>query len=115
MENKYIKTMLEKYICYFKNGELHRENGPAVYLPEDKSKYDNVADKDLYKSATIDQGIKEIFILFDFRQGTPPYYYLEGTEYDKQTFDAIIEKQQIQKDLSVELSTSQINMKRTKI
>jgi hypothetical protein len=116
MEDTYIVTMIEQYICYFKNGLLHRELGPAVYLKEDKEEYENSLDKALYKPSILESNIEMLFLFFDFSvQKSPPYYYLNGDLYDKEIFNAIIEKQEIKKELSTELLGSQNIIKRTKL
>jgi len=113
---------------YYKNGKLHREAGPAYVPWCDKEKYTGLSDQDLYKlkcrKHVDDPQYKSVYYIdepmFPYldKAGLPvkikltekqledklrirpkyPCYHLEGIEYQKEEFDAII--------LDKELSTN---------
>jgi hypothetical protein len=120
--DSYIITALGAYICYFKNGKLHRESGPAAYLFEDKHKYINLEDKDLYKQGIPQKSrVEMMFLEYDLnianagKTDNHPHYYLEGQNYEKEVFDVIIEKNKIKEELSTELSLTTVSAKKIKI
>lgn len=123
MEDAYIITALGAYICYFKNDKLHREAGPAAYLFEDKHKYTNLEDEDLYKQGIpqFKSRIEMMFLEYELnianigKTGNPLHYYLEGKSYEKEAFDAIIEKNRIKDELATELLVTPIKTKKAKI
>jgi hypothetical protein len=114
-EDIYIVASLDEYVCYFKNGKLHRENGPAAYFAEDKEKYGNLADKNLYKHDTLHTNMEMLFLVFDLKLESNPHYYLEGKRYDKEAFDSIISNGKIKNELSMELSSKTSNSKKVKV
>jgi hypothetical protein len=129
MENQdeyvvYIEKIGNRF--YYKNGQLHREVGPA-YVPWSlKDKYSGLEDQDLYKiickehidepkyksSYFIDEPMHAF--LDDFGRPvkltpkqiddklrirpTYPCYHLEGVEFSKQEFDAIMLDKQLFKN-----------------
>lgn len=122
MEDQYIITVLGEYICYFKNDKLHREAGPAAYFLEDKQKYLDLEDKDLYKQGTPPNSrVNLIFIEYDLKLANvgkdrnSPLYYFEGENYEKQAFDTIIENKKIRNELTTELLVTPSQTKKAKI
>jgi hypothetical protein len=119
MENQdeYIVKVIEKYLCYFKNGKLHRENGPAFYIVEEKSKYFNLGDENLYQQEDSIklQWAQLMRFMLHYANGDEPGYALEGIKYDKAVWESIIEKKQLKKELSSDLPQIKIETKKPKI
>jgi hypothetical protein len=108
---------------YYKNKQLHREMGPAIVVHKDKDKYSNLSDKKLYKRVT-EPVVPETMITHivqDYQNDIKfikkpfvPYcsaYLLEGKDYEKQEFDAII----LEKELSQVVPNNPIKVKKLKI
>jgi hypothetical protein len=113
---------------YYKNKRLHRENGPAVVISEDKDKYINLEDKDLYKEVfepviqsipnNKESNIKE-YLIFDgiHFMNTLPHrpgmishyrfsiYYWDGTPYSKEQFEIIKLKNELENNMIINEST----------
>jgi hypothetical protein len=113
-EDKYWIVESSYTLRYFKNGQFHREAGPAFLLKTDKNfnNYINLGDDHLYQDKR-----KQISIIENMEKqhiGPLPHsseYYLEGIQYSKEEFYAI----KIQKELEQELPTSKLNTKKVKV
>lgn len=108
---------------YYKNKKLHREAGPAIVINKDKDKYSNLSDYKLYKRVT-EPVVPETMLTYvvqDYQQDIKfvkrPFiphcsaYLLEGRDYEKAEFDAII----LEKELSKTTPITQVQTKRLKI
>lgn len=105
-KDQYIVNNLGRFVCYYKNGKLHREAGPAVYLMTDKDKYCPLIleDKNLYQLGDIKVGSLPASIILNMGNKKEVYYYLEGISYTKKEFNAILDKKNLNKELELELS-----------
>lgn len=108
-----------KKMHYYKNGKYHREAGPAVVIADDIEKYSNLVDKDLYKpiddysrtpwSKKIIDGKIIRKIVNNFMPCSK--YYLDGDEYTKEEFNALI----LKKELDNQLQTNNAVTKKPKL
>jgi hypothetical protein len=128
MEKKVCKILTDNYVVniksdgtsyYFKNGLLHRENGPAITNPLDKDKYLNLSDETLYIKE-ITSHLQESTYLEEDDLGDSPVqlfiatsYYLNGMKYSKEEFIA----RKLKKELILELFHNQgiVQIKKTKV
>jgi hypothetical protein len=121
MKNKetYIVCNLKNHICYFKNGDLHREDGPAFFPITDKDKYFNPKDKKFWlENALHVLGWAKLFTFsLKYTNGNADEigYMLDGVKYDKLTWESIVEKKKLHKDLTLNLSEIVNQPKKPKI
>ena len=95
---------------YFKNGLLHRENGPAIINATDKEKYSNLLDESLYIKEITTHLQEATYLEEEDLWEYPVYlfiatsYYLNGIKYSKDEFVA----RKFRKELAIELE-NQLN------
>lgn len=105
------KTTETRY--YYKDGKLHREKGPAIVHQDNKEKFTNLGDEQLYKEIYLETGIgayKSYFRVVDNSLRIrlfPHNYYLEGKGYSEIEF--------IAKQLDKEMSINKAKSKKSKI
>jgi len=107
--DEYTVGILNNHLCYFKNGLLHREDGPALYYfdnEEGLSKYmedkNNLKDYNLYKqisSEEIDRKNIPAFVTFNISYLGQTCFYLKGTRYNPEEFEAIKLNDQLESEL----------------
>lgn len=110
---------------YYKNGKLHRENGPAIVSSYDigRIKGRKPKDESLYKEEIVKESVPiehmNIHIVDDSPglcpEIYPATYYLEGQAYTKKQFDELKAKIDIKNELSSELSVTLSKTKKAKI
>lgn len=103
-KDQYVVRTINKFVCHYKNGKLHREAGPAIYSLKAKSKYDDLEDKNLYQPSTIlpfSIGNLPVSIGLNMGSQKEAYYYIDGVSYTDKEFNSLLEK----KDLKIELDT----------
>lgn len=86
---------------YFKNGKLHREDGPAIVCRKDKSKknFEGLKDEALYTrvSEPVEQNDDMLFYIIHCDSS----YYYEGVRYNnKQEMSAILLKKELNNNVS---------------
>jgi hypothetical protein len=92
---------------YYKNGKLHREVGPAYTPWKLQYKYIDLGDQELYIKKYQDF-VNEPLYSYEVQlsdktiskrkvRPAEPHYYLEGIQYNKQEFDAIMLDKQLPK------------------
>lgn len=104
---------------YYKNGQLHRESGPAYVPWKLKEEFTGLEDQELYQKV-FKQHAKESEYESYASDGTTilararpdyPCYHLNGKEYNKEQFDSIILKQ----ELDAQLNKNELSPKKLKI
>lgn len=114
LENNYIVNIKSDGTSYyFKNGLLHRENGPAITNPIDKDKYFNLSDESLYIKEITSHLEEDDLWEYPVYLFVPTSYYLNGIQYSKEEFTAI----KLTKELAIELAQTQetTQIKKTKV
>jgi hypothetical protein len=114
MEDEYKVGVVTCYICYLKNGVLHREGGPALcFIKDEESLYSFIEspktkkDWKLY-TETYNINVDNIpaFVSMGQFHLTEQHYYLEGKLCKKEEFDTILLKYQLEKELKSNLKES---------
>jgi hypothetical protein len=110
---------------YYKNGKLHREEGPAIVSSYDIGRIKGRKSKDevLYKEKIIHEAVPPGHTntaIIEDPSGLCPeinmaVYYLEGQPYSKKDFKEIKTKIDMKNELSKELSLNESNIKKNKI
>lgn len=111
-KNKYIIKFDGVKYHYFKNGWLHRENGPAIFWAVNADMYLDLDDKNLYTLKNV-----ELDTSYGFTHHTANFY-LDGLQYSEVQFNQIIKKrnaEKLQKELSNQLKINAINNKKIKV
>lgn len=103
-QDEYYYTIKDNlFIAYYKNGNLHREIGPAVYHIEEKDKYFNLADKDLYKeNAEITSKSLIVIYMLVHANSTPEEltsFFLNDNEITSKEFYADLTHKELQQEL----------------
>ncbi len=108
-QDEYTVTLLNKHLCYFKNGLLHREDGPALVHFDDEANLiaymtdkDNIKDYSLYKEISneeIDKKNIPAFVAFNLSYLGQTCYYLKGSRYSKEEFEAVKLNNQLEIEL----------------
>lgn len=111
------------FFFYYKNGQLHREAGPAIVFA--KKEDNNFGDHDLYKEELIGEFNPYGFDQYPetvienpstlFAQPSIARYYLEGRSYSKIDFEEAKQKLVLKNELNKELETNQSNKQKNKI
>jgi hypothetical protein len=105
---------------YYKNGQLHREAGPAYVNWEGKEKFTGLEDQELYKKVFKENTDEYYSYVETNEQGAeiikklrPTYecYHLDGIEYSKAEFNCIIALQKAE-ELDKELGDVQAPIKK---
>ncbi len=118
MKNKKVKDEYLVYTnpkdntdYYYKNGQLHREEGPAILVENDKHLYSNLSDKKLYKQITgvLTEEMTETVSERNWNEEIKTYqrpiyywssrYYLDNKEYKKEEFYSLMLEKELNKDL----------------
>lgn len=88
---------------FFTQGYLHRENGPALFLAEEKDKYLNLGDEHLFiqvntenQEDTLERSVRAFVSL----TGKKAFYYLTDIQLPKEEFDSIVLNHQLQQELT---------------
>jgi hypothetical protein len=110
---------------YYKNGKLHREDGPAIVSQDDRrinkhaessSEYKIVILKEVmpkdYTPQYIFEELRKSIISMVRRSAK---YYLEGEPYSSKEFEEIKAKLELKDELSIELSSNTSNSKKVKV
>jgi hypothetical protein len=119
---------MDKYIlqdngfnyAFMKNGQLHREIGPALFWKDNKKVEDllNLADKNLYTLQYKDLNDEEKdsyrTARIVFSRDTV-HYHIEGVKYSEENFYSFVKAQNLQKELEGELPIWEIKEKKTKV
>jgi len=97
---------------YYKNKQLHREDGPAIVVEDEKDLYSNLSDKNLYKRVN-EQVVEEVFEVYsecnyngDITTGKRYFnpksscYYLNAIEYSKEELYAFILEKELNKEIN---------------
>jgi len=112
----YNKNIFNEGDYYFyKNGLLHREEGPAIMVQFSRDKFNSLKDKDLYKEETIPSKCPndyEFKYLEDYTTITGisvARHYLDGMHYSKKEFENIKFRQDLKDELSSELVLTESN------
>lgn len=122
MSNHIVKICNNgKKDCYFyKNGLLHRENGPAIVLGYLSDNLHKLEDLHLYQQKNIQEGFPsnyQIRYLLESLEGdvVNAIYYLNGEPYTKQEFMDAKVILDLKNELSSELITNQSPIKKSKV
>lgn len=104
-DNYVLSIKSDGTLYYFKNGLLHRENGPAIINSMDKGKDLNLSDESLYTKEITPYSKEATYLEDDELWEYPVYlfistsYYLNGIQYSKEEFTA----RKLRKELAIEL------------
>lgn len=106
--NGYIVEDNGYILTFKKNGVIHREAGPAVFwtINTNTKKYLNLEDKYLYKIKVKELSLKEQDFWATsmyFGNMNDVSYYLNGTMYEKDEFDNILKRKNLNDELKREL------------
>jgi hypothetical protein len=97
-------------LSYFRNGFLHREDGPAIFWKEKMDEYfyfsPNISYNFKYKDLTVEQK-KKAEALKEIADLNAVLYYLEGFKYDEIDY--------LNRDLNKTLPINEIKIKKIKI
>jgi hypothetical protein len=106
------------FLIYFKNGQLHREAGPAIISIIDKEEYSYSEDKDLYREGKVKLDIfTKMRVLANIASSTNNKnvsYFIDGELFSKEKFYRI-KLNKFKKELDNELITNKIETKKLKI
>lgn len=119
-EEPYFTITKYGLIYYFKDGLLHRENGPAIISEKHKEQYLNLGDEDLYKpsqsgTSVIDDRLLAFILLSHAATPEINFYYLNGVHHTEEEFNSILDKKKLHKDLNNDLISNQNNSKKLKV
>jgi hypothetical protein len=103
-KDEYVVNKLGIFVCYYKNGKLHREVGPAIYFSNDSHKYTNLEDQELYKRGIVNAGSLPSSVVFNMNKNNDPYYYLEGVSYTENEFKSMLDKKNLKLELDNDLN-----------
>lgn len=105
-------------VLYFKDGILHREVGPAIFLEKDKDKYFALGDENFYNSIEWRNSLIPNLAILLFMKAAETwinYYYLNGVMHKEEEFNSILDKKNLQKELLKELPIVSNQRKKHKV
>jgi hypothetical protein len=114
----YFTAKTNGIVFYFKDMELHRDLGPAIFLEKDKDKLFTLGDENLYNPMTWNNLLIPNLAIILFLKAAniwTNYYYLNGVSHTEEEFNSILDKKNLQKELIKELPVSPNQSRKPKV